>query len=95
MSDSIQADQQAEKTQKMASSPQALVSLLADISFMPPDEYQARYQAQLDNHFFPLGLEHSRQNLDEASDPRRDITAHEIRGYAEELKEISLESKRE
>jgi hypothetical protein len=72
-----------------------LIDLLANISFMPPDEYRDKYQAQLANHFFPLELEHLHQNLDQSSDPRRDITAAEIEQYAGELKEISLEAKRD
>lgn len=42
--------------QAMATTPEELVELLSDVSFLPPEEFEARISAAAAEHVFPFGL---------------------------------------
>lgn len=82
-----------ENKQALATSPQALVKLLSDIAFIPPAEYAAKLKQERGEHSFPIGLQQLPQYLPAADDPRGDITATELAGYAQVLINISQKSR--
>ena len=71
----------AEDKQALARTPKALVELLQNASFLPPQEYKEKMQSERDAHYFSIGLEQLAQKLDEATDPRRDINAEQMQAY--------------
>lgn len=79
--------------QALATSPGDLVKMLESVSFLPPKEYRERIRAEMGEHAFPIGLQQLPQTLDEATDPRRGITAGELEAYAGVLTDIARESK--
>ncbi|MGI9287178.1 MAG: M28 family peptidase [Pseudomonadales bacterium] len=87
------ADDGTENKQALATSPQALVDMLENVSFMTPQQYREKLYSLRAAHAFPIGLEQLRQNLDESADPRRDITAKQMAAYAGVLADIARESK--
>ncbi len=84
-----------ENKQAMAQTPAELLEMLADVSFLKPDAYEARILQLMGDHARRLGVEAQPQLLDEATDPRRTISAKEIATYVEALTEFALESKRD
>ena len=89
----LPAGAEAENKQRLAATPDELVDMVVDAGYLPPDIYRERFAAERARHVFPLGLSPLAQNADPASDPRRDITAEEIRGYTDALVAISRQSK--
>lgn len=81
--------------QRMAASPEGLMKVLSDISFLTPTAYQSKFNTEKANSIHPFGVGSIAQLLDEKSDPRSDITAAEITGYLKHLTDISLQSKRD
>lgn len=81
--------------QALARTPQALVDLLQNASFLSPELYSERMRSQRNAHAYPIGLEQLEQKLDEATDPRRDIKAQEMQTYADVLSDIALRSRQE
>ncbi|MEP6160357.1 MAG: hypothetical protein ABJ171_08320 [Halieaceae bacterium] len=77
----------------MADSPQALMNALSEIAFMPAEQYDDVTKAQIAERTWPLGVAAISQQLEESSDPRRDITAQEIGGYLDALTAIAVKSK--
>ena len=63
----------AENKQALATSPQALVEMLENVSFLTPAEYRDKIRSEREAHAFPLGLEALPQYLAEEDDPRSDI----------------------
>ncbi len=82
-----------ENKQALATSPKALVEMLAEKSFMTPDEYGKKLRSLRNAHYDGIGLEQLRQYLDPETDPRRDIKAKQLEDYAKVLVDIALESK--
>ena len=88
------ADNKApQNKQALATSPQALVQMLADIAFIPPTEYAAKIDQERGEHAFPIGLQQLPQYLPLAEDPRTDIDAAQIAGYTEVLIDIARKSR--
>ena len=85
----------AEDKQALARTPKALVELLQNASFLPPQEYKEKMQSERDAHYFSIGLEQLAQKLDEATDPRRDINAEQMQAYADVLSGIAIQSKKD
>lgn len=81
--------------QALATSPKVLVEMLAEKSFMPPEEYERKLHSERSAHYHPVGLEQLPQVLDAETDPRRGITAKQIEDYARVLTDIARESKRD
>ena len=79
--------------QALATSPGELVKMLENVSFMPPEDYREKIRLERGKHAFPIGLQQLPQTLDEATDPRADITAEELEAYAGVLTNIALESR--
>ncbi|MCX2980847.1 hypothetical protein EYC98_08155 [Halieaceae bacterium IMCC14734] len=71
------------------------MNALADISFLPPEEYRAKVEAEKSKFIHPLGVKPVAQLLPEGNDARSDISADEIAGYLDYLTDISLQSKRD
>ena len=86
-------DEAPDDKQALARTPQALVELLQNASFLSPQEYSEKMRSQRDSHAHPIGLEQLEQKLDEATDPRRDINAQEIQMYADVLSDIAVQSR--
>lgn len=78
--------------QALATSPQALVDMLSEVAFMPPDEYAEKVARERGEHAFSIGLAPLPAYLDSASDPRSDITAEELADYANVLAAIANRS---
>lgn len=85
----------SEDKQSLSNSPEELVRMLENASFLPPRAYRKVRDAAVAAHSVPLGLPPLRQAFPEADDPRRDISAVELAAYAEVLKEIAVESRRD
>ncbi len=81
--------------QRMAASPEGLMQVLSEVSFLRPEDYRATFNAEKSATIHAFGIGTVAQAIDEESDPRRDITAAEIEGYLEYLTEISLQSRRD
>ena len=81
--------------QALARTPKALVELLQNSSFLPPQEYRKKMRSLQDAHYYPIGLEQLTQKLDEATDPRRDINAAQMQSYANVLSGIAIQSKKD
>ncbi|MEE8305056.1 MAG: hypothetical protein V3S24_21765 [Candidatus Tectomicrobia bacterium] len=79
--------------QALATSPGELVKMLENVSFMRPEDYREKIRLEIAEHVFPIGLQQLPQTLDEATDPRADITAEELEAYAGVLTNIALESR--
>ena len=86
---------ETENKQAMAQSPEELLNALENLSFLTPNAYEARMLELMGNHSTSLGLKPLPQLLDETTDPRKSITEAEISNYADVLKAIALESKKE
>ena len=84
-----------ENKQALATSPEVLVDMLEDISFMTPEDYREKLESERNAHAFPIGLEQLPQHLDATTDPRRRITAEQLEVYAGVLTDIARESKRD
>lgn len=82
-----------ENKQALATSPQALVEMLSDIAFLPPDEYSVKLAKERGEHAFPIELQQLPQYFPVAEDPRGDIIAAEIEEYVEVLIEIAQKSR--
>jgi hypothetical protein len=82
-----------ENKQALASSPQALVEMLEDASFLTPEQYRDEVRTQTAAHAFPIGLQPLPQYLAEKEDPRRDINAAELAGYGKVLVDIARQSR--
>jgi len=82
-----------ENKQALATSPQALVKMLSDIAFLPPDEYATKLKGERDAHAFPIGLQQLPQYLAVSDDPRGDISAAELSEYAQVLIDIAQKSR--
>ncbi|HIF92481.1 MAG TPA: M28 family peptidase [Myxococcales bacterium] len=89
------AETESENKQALATTPEALVEMLAEKSFLKPKDYAEKLRSERSAHFYPMGRVQISQNLDPATDPRRDITAGKIAADAEVLAEIGRESKRD
>jgi hypothetical protein len=81
--------------QALARTPKALVELLQNASFLPPQEYEDKMRSQRDAHYYPIGLAQLTQKLDEATDPRRDINAEQMQAYADVLSGIAIQSRKD
>ena len=79
--------------QRMANSPEALIKALADISFLTPEETQAKLEIEFGDMLQPLNLMQAPQILDPRLDPRADIAASDISEYLDHLTGISIKSK--
>src|SRR6056300_1891096 len=66
---------QPDNKQALATSPQALVDMLSEVAFMPPDEYAEKVARERGEHAFSIGLAPLPAYIEAASDPRGDITA--------------------
>lgn len=84
-----------ENKQVLATSPEALLEMLQDISFLPPAQYREKLEAGRSAHSFAIGLPQLPQQLDVNTDPRRLIRAEQLEAYAKVLTDISRESKRD
>lgn len=82
-----------ENKQALATSPAELVARLSEASFYKPDIYRKKIDAEMGAHSAVIGLPPLPQLLDPATDPRRDITAAEIRAYADVLTDIAVQSR--
>jgi len=82
-----------ENKQALATSPSELLKMLENVSFLTPKEYEEKLRIEVAEHAFPIGLQQLPQKLDEATDPRRNITKGELEEYAGVLTGIALESK--
>ena len=76
------AEEGAENKQALATSPGALIEMLESVSFLTPEKYRQKIAEERASHIFPLNLEQLPQKLDEATDPRKGITAGEIAAYS-------------
>jgi len=93
---SARAEESEQKNkQALATSPALLVEMLADRSFMTPEQYEREVQSQRNAHSHSVGLPQLSQFLDAETDPRRGISAARIEAYADVLTGISRESKRD
>ncbi len=88
-----QEDTSPENKQAMAKSPQALVEMLEDASFLTPQQYRRELDTQRAAHSFPIGLEALPQYLPKQDDPRRDIKAAELEHYGKVLTDIARQSR--
>ena len=79
--------------QRMATSPQELIKILSEAAYLKPEEYQAKWDAEVGETIHPFGLGALAQHLDEKTDPRRDIKAEDIKAAIDVLTGISLQSK--
>ena len=82
-----------EVSQKMATSPEALVELLSEIAFLTPTEYRAAVERELSARFPALGLDTLTRPINAVSEASSDITAAEIEGYMERLLDISVRAR--
>ena len=82
-----------EVSQKMATSPEALVELLSEIAFLTPTEYRAAVERELSARFPVLGLDKPTRPINAVGEASSDITAAEIEGYMERLLDISVRSR--
>lgn len=89
------AKEGADSKQALATSPKALIEMLETVSFLTPENYRQKIAGERASHIFPLELEQLPQKLDEATDPRRGISAGEIAAYSQALMDIALGSKRD
>jgi len=92
---SLAEEEGAENKQALATSPGALIEMLESVSFLTPESYRQKIAGERASHIFPLNLEQLPQKLDEATDPRRGISAEEIAAYSGALMDIALGSKRD
>jgi len=81
--------------QRMATSPEGLMKVLSDVSFLSPEEYQAKFNAEKSTTIRSFGIGPIAQAIEQESDPRNDITAVQIQGYLDHLTDISLQSRRD
>ena len=70
-----------------------VVQSFEDASFLPPQEYERRFEALLAERVFPLQLDTLPQHLDAEDDPRASIRADALMRTLEALDAISLRSK--
>ena len=82
-----------ENKQALATSPQGLLEMLEEASFLTPRQYREKVATQRNAHAFPIGLQQLPQYLAEESDPRNTITAGELQEYAQMLTEIAVRSR--
>lgn len=87
------ADDEPKNKQALATTPEALIEMLAEKSFLSPEEYDQKLRSERSEHFYSMGIEQLPQLLPADTDPRRGITADQIEDYANVLTEISRESK--
>jgi hypothetical protein len=83
----------ADNKQALATSPEGLVHMLENVSFLAPSEYRDRIRTEQDQHAFPIGLEPLPQYLAEDDDPRAGITAGELAQYGKVLADIAIQSR--
>jgi hypothetical protein len=83
----------SENKQALATTPEALIGMLAEKAFMTPEEYEQKLRSERSAHSHPIGLQQLPQLLDTATDPRRDITAKQLEHYATVLTDIARESR--
>ena len=83
----------SENKQALAASPETLIEMLAEKSFLRPEEYREVLRVERSAHSDPIGLTQLPQILDPETDPRRDMTAAGIERDARMLVAISRESK--
>lgn len=69
----------------MAKDPQELVDAVTVPAFLPPAEYERQSSEAADKRLFPIGLPPLRQPRNILDDPRSQIKASEIEGYADKL----------
>ena len=84
---------QSDNKQALAKSPQALVDMLSEVAFMPPDEHAEKVAGARGDHAFPIRLAPIPAYIDAASDPRSDITGEELADYANVLAAIANRSR--
>ncbi len=85
--------EEQQSKQALATTPAELVEMLEDVSFMPPDKYREMLSTLRESHSFPIALEQLPQYLDEDTDPRKDITAEDIKATVDVLTRIAVQSK--
>ena len=71
--------EEQENKQVLATSPEELVDMLQEMSFLPPAEYRQKLNRERSNHSFAIDLPQLPQKLDEETDPRRTISADLLR----------------
>ena len=69
----------------MAKDPQELIDSVTVPAFLPPDEYERQSSEAAAKRLFPIGLPPLRQPRNSPNDPRSQIKASEINGYADKL----------
>jgi hypothetical protein len=57
--------------QRMASSPAGLMKVLSDVSFLDPEDYQAKFNAEKSTTIHPFGIDPVAQSADVQSDTRQ------------------------
>ena len=87
------ATQPPENKQAMASTPEALIKILENSSFLKPDAYDKKLNVLRTKYQYQIDLPMIPQTLDEKTDPRNTILTNEIESYAMKLKEFAIESK--
>jgi len=79
--------------QRMADSPEALIKVLSEVSFLTPEEMKAKRTREVDALLQPLSVEQTPQILDPRIDPRASIRSEDIGTYLDHLTQISIKSK--
>ena len=79
--------------QRMADSPEALIKALSEVSFLTPEEMQAKRSHEIAAILQPLDISQAPQVLDPRVDPRAGIRADDIGEYLDHLTDISIKSK--
>ena len=82
-----------ENKQALATSPAALVEMLADAAFLPPEQYRQKIEVARQQHSAAIGLTPLPQYLDADDDPRASIKARELSDYSQMLVRIAQRSK--
>ena len=84
-----------ENKQALATTPAALVEMLTDAAFLPPEQYLEKIEAARQQHSAAIGLTQLPQYLDADKDPRASIKARELSDYSQTLVDIAQRSRDE
>ncbi len=79
--------------QALATSPAALVEMLADAAFLPPEQYRQKIEVARQQHSAAIGLTPLPQYLGADDDPRASIKARELSDYSQMLVRIAQRSR--
>lgn len=89
------SEESPDNKQALATSPDSLIEMLSEASFLPPSTYAERLVHLRAKHAYSIGLDPLAQYLPESEDPRADITAEDIERYARVLVEIAERSRQD